>query len=625
MVERKVQIPEKLGFDGLLGKKVVIYCQGVARAAFRRLPLSAALKNRVRTFVRGTRNSTRDEGYQRWIRSYDTLSDKDRKAIREAIAKWRKAPRISIIMPVYNSPEAFLLSAIDSVTSQLYPNWELCIADDASPDPHVRKVLEEAARKDARIKVVFCARNGHIAKASNEAIAIASGQYIALLDHDDTLSEHALYWLAAEIMANPEVDLLYSDEDKLDERGERVAPFFKPNWSPHLAVSQAYLGHLVCFSSRVLRRMNGELFDGSVNGSQDYDAWLRVSLHAKVIRHIPKILYHWRMHNNSTAQSANAKGYAHDAGRKAVERYIGNRYPGYAVSVKNGEYAFTYSLDFHLRDDCSVTIVIPTRDHGDLLRTCVESIREKSSWKNFDIIIVDNGSTDLATLSYLREIAREWERVQVMRVDEPFNWSRLNNLAAAKAKGDVLVFLNNDTAVITGNWLECLAGYALLPDVGVVGGLLLFGDGLIQHSGVVVGMGGWADHVFRDTGAEHRVGPFVSPVLTRNVLAVTGACLAIQRSKFEQVGGFDEEFIVCGSDVELGLRIQKRGYWNVLCTEARLYHWESKTRDPSNIPESDYARSAEKYRPYREEEVDPFFNRNLDLSSTAPMIKGNTA
>lgn len=385
-----------------------------------------------------------------------------------------------------------LAAAIDSVKAQLYPHWELCIADDASSDSAVRKLLEEAAAQDARIKLIFRNTNGHIAAASNSALELAGGEYVALLDHDDLLAETALFRVVEALQGSPDGDLLYSDEDHLEDGDRRCYPFFKPDWSPHLAISQAYLGHLVVLRRDLVGQLGG--FRSGFDGAQDYDLWLRCSLKARRIVHIPHILYHWRRHTESTAACADAKPYAHEAGRRAVEQYLQQRYPESGAVAADGDHLFTYQAHFQLPEQLLISIIIPTRDGLDLLQPCIESIVAGSSWQHFEIIILDNGSSEPATLQYLREAPARDQRIRVVRADIPFNWSRLNNIGAAEARGDMLVFLNNDTLVISADWLERLAGYALLPDVGLVGGLLLFEDGTIQHSGVVVGMGGWADH-----------------------------------------------------------------------------------------------------------------------------------
>lgn len=554
--------------------------------------------------------------YKEWIRLYGCLDEVSKQKMVAEIETFSYKPKVSIIMPVYDPPIQFLEEAIWSIRRQLYSHWELCIANDASKNHDVQQVLERHSSEDARIKTFLRQNNGHISAASNSALELASGEFVALMDHDDLLPEHALFWLAKTIISNPDVDLIYSDEDKIEANGQRVFPFFKPDWSPHLAISQAYLGHLICIRSDLVGRLQG--WQEGTEGAQDYDLWLRASIFARKIVHIPEILYHWRIHPDSTAQDSQAKPYAHEVGRSAVQSYIKSRYPTQNISVESGDHLFTYRLQYNLQPDQMVSIIIPTRDRVDLLKPCIESILHESSWRNFEIIVLDNGSCEPSSLTYFEEIVQLRDQVRVVDANMPFNWSRLNNLGVQHANGDVFLFLNNDTKVISKNWLEYLIGYACLPDVATVGALLLFEDETIQHSGIVVGMGGWADHVFRAQAAEHTpYGPFVSPMLTRNVLAVTGACMAIERKKYEMLGGFDEEFIICGSDTELGLRAHKKELFNVLCAEAKLYHLESKTRT-SYIPESDFVQSSKKYSPYRIDQIDPFFNPNLSLDSTKP-------
>ncbi|WP_283743906.1 glycosyltransferase [Sideroxydans sp. CL21] len=559
--------------------------------------------------------------YAKWISSYDTLTDESRATMRKRIKGFAHQPCISVVMPTYNPNAVWLIEAIESVRQQIYDHWELCIADDASTDKSIRPILERYARQDSRIKVVFREKNGHISAASNSALGIATGEWVVLLDHDDLLAEHALFWVAETIDSHPQSRLIYSDEDKVDKRGNRSLPFFKPSWSPHLMISQAYLGHLVCYKKTLIETVEG--FNTELNGAQDYGLALAcvTNIEATQIQHIPRILYHWRMHAASTAQSGNAKPYAHEAGRKAVEMYIQHNFPGRGMRAADGDYLFTYKAEFELPANLLVSIIIPTKDGLNYLKPCVESIFERSTWHNLEVIILDNGSEKTETIQYLKELQRSEPRVRVIPAPIPFNWSKLNNIGGKQASGNVLIFLNNDTKVISPAWIESMAGYARLPNVGTVGALLLFEDGSIQHSGVVVGMGGWADHVFRTTAAQHIGGPFVSPVLTRNVLAVTGACMAISRERFEELGGFDESFIICGSDVELGLRAHKRGLFNVMCAEAKLFHYESKTRTP-HVPQEDFIQSSEKYAPYRQEKTDPFYNPNLSLSSTTPSIQG---
>lgn len=548
--------------------------------------------------------------YNRWILAHESED------IVGVPSEFR--PLISVLMPTFNPKIGWLREAIDSVVMQNYSNWELCIADDASMDPQVWAVLLEYKSQDERIKIIRRPKNGHISAASNSALELVNGEWVTLLDHDDLLAKNALSHLVQAIHDHPDASLIYSDEDKVDEVGVRKLPFFKPDWSPHLALSQAYLGHLVCIPTTLVRDEGG--FRTGFDGAQDYDLWLRIAARGGKVVHIPRILYHWRMHVDSTAGTGGSKPYAHEAGRLAVQEYLARKYPGAGLKARDGANLFTYSIEFHIDPAVKVSIIIPTRDKMELLEPCMDGILNRSSWKNFEVIIVDNGSVEPRTAAYLATVVND-ARVSVVRADIEFNWSKLNNIGVAQSTGSVLLFLNNDTDVIVPDWMQVLAGYALLPDVGSVGALLLFEDRSIQHSGVVVGMGGWADHVFRTQGAQHSgEGPFVSPVLTRNVLAVTGACTAIERSKFISLGGYDETFVICGSDVELGLRAWKAGYYNVVATDAKLVHYESKTRTP-HVPEGDFQQSMIKYAPYRTEQTDPFYNPNLSMSGTWPALK----
>ena len=559
--------------------------------------------------------------YQEWIKRYDTLDAQAVERIKTDITGFKTLPKISVVMPVYNAPLQFLEEAINSVKDQIYTNWELCIADDASTVPAIRTLLERYAAIDPRIKIIFRSQNGHISAASNTALKMAIGEWVALLDQDDLLSPYAFFWVVKGINDYPNANLIYSDEDKLDEDGRRCEPFFKPKWSPHLAFSQAYLGHLVVFNNIEKKHK----FNHLLSGAQDYNLWLSLAADAgdSGILHIPKILYHWRKHTNSTASNSNSKPYAHEAGRKAVENYAKMRYPNEVISVVGGDYLFTYKIDVKLPENLLASIIIPTKDRVDLLDVCIKSIVRNSGGINYEVIVLNNNSSEPETFQYFDEIVVAHKNIRVIDANIDFNWSKLNNIGAKNAKGNVFVFLNNDTQVISGDWLNSLCNFAILPDVGVVGGLLFFEDNTIQHSGVVVGMGGWADHVYRTCQPEHTSGQgFVSPMITRNVLAVTGACMTISREKFNLIGGFDEEFIICGSDVEICIRSYNHGLYNIMCAEAKLFHFESKTRTPF-VPKNDFDQSELKYAPYRIAVTDPFYNPNLSLASTKPCLDGS--
>lgn len=525
---------------------------------------------------------------------------------------------ISIVMPTYNTPAKFLVQAIQSVLRQTYPKWELCIADDRSTETHVKKILEEYSRKDSRIRYVVRSENGHISAATNSAIALSSADYIAFMDHDDLIHENALFEFASAISTSPDVDVWYSDEDKVDSEGNRCRPFFKPDWSAHLLYSQQYIGHMVCAKKSAVQDVGG--CRKGYEGAQDYDLLLRLSDSGARFGHIPKILYHWREHENSTASSADSKPYAHHAGLKAARESMQTRYAALIDGCEEAIGVFTYRPVFSSTAIRPASLIIPTRDRVDLLKVCLDSLIEKTRRCSYEVIIIDNGSVEPRTADFLNSLVSKFSFVRVIRDDSDFNWSVLNNIGAKFAKNDVLVFLNNDVEVIDEDWLYWLSGYATLPDVGCVGGLLLYPDRTIQHAGVVVGMNGWADHVFKGGAPIHYSSPYVSPMLARNVLANTGACMAIDRNRFFEIGGFDEKFIVCGSDVEIGIRADALGYKNVYCPYSTMIHYESKTRDPSKVPARDFEMSAIKYEPYRTKSCDPYYSKNLCRESVIPRL-----
>jgi O-antigen biosynthesis protein len=525
-------------------------------------------------------------------------------------------PLISVVMPTCNTPESFLHEVITSVLAQTYQNWELCIGDDASDLPHVQRYLADMSMCEPRIRVTSHERRSGIASTTNAALALATGEYVALLDHDDLLHPEALAAVAAGF-ARTNADIVYTDHDCLGEDGRRRLPYFKPDWSLDLFLSQMYLGHLVVFRRDMVARLGG--LRPEMDGAQDYDLVLRCLSDGATIAHVPRVLYHWRQHSGSTSANSDSKPYAHLAGRRAIQDYLDQTCSG--AQVMDGVYTFCYDVHYnHAAAQPLVSILIPTRDRVELLDTCVRSLREKTRYANYEILVVDNGSVELETTRWFAQMSIE-AGVRVLPADVPFNWSALNNLAAREAKGKVLVFLNNDTEIVDGEWLDRLVDVALRPDVGVCGPLLLYGDMTIQHAGVVVGMGGWADHVFKGLPPIHMQNCFTSPVMRRNVLAVTGACMAMEKTKFDAIGGFDESFIICGSDVEICLRAFHRGLLNVYVPEAKLVHHESKTRDPGNIPETDFIRSEQAYSPYRTA-GDPYFNPNLDLMSPVPRPRG---
>lgn len=522
--------------------------------------------------------------------------------------------KFSVLMPTYNVDIRWVSRAVDSVLAQSYCNWELCIVDDASTSQELKDYL--LSLDSDKIHVRLLDVNQGISGATNCAAGMASGDYLVLLDNDDEITPNALFELFLRASSdNP--DIMYSDNDVIDDCGNRLSVLFKPDWSPELMLSQMYVGHLLAFKRNLFTEVGG--FRDEFNGSQDYDLFLRLALHTDRISHISKILYSWRALPSSTASNPDSKPYAQTAGLKAIQSYLDSRYGKGVATANETDDLFVYDVRYKVSRQPLVSIVIPTKDHADDLRVAIESIIQRSSYQNFEIIVLDNNSEEDSTRSYLSSLREQDERIHVLEAGFPFNWSKLNNYGARHAKGDVFVFLNNDTEVISEDWLDRLVEQATREDIGVVGGLLLYPDGTIQHAGVIVGMGGWADHVYKGGQPVHCGNPFISPMVTRNVSAVTGACMAISREHFDQLGGFNEDFIVCGSDVELCLNAMEHGLRNVYSPYIKLKHYESKTRDAKDIPEIDFRLSEAMYRPYRSA-GDPYYNGNLDYFSTAPMV-----
>ncbi|SDS00487.1 Glycosyltransferase, GT2 family [Halopseudomonas xinjiangensis] len=519
-----------------------------------------------------------ENDYAEWVRLYDSLKDEDRKQIRRIVAEWVDPPLISIVVPTYNPSAAWFTEAVDSVRNQLYPNWELCIADDASTDPAVRPLLEKIAASDSRIKVVFREQNGHISAASNSALSLATGQWVALLDHDDLLPEHALYCVAKAIIEDPSVRMIYSDEDKMNEKGQRYSPYFKCDWNPDLFYSHNMFSHLGVYQKQLLDEIGG--FRLGVEGSQDYDLALRCieRIDARAIHHIPRVLYHWRVHAESTASGADAKPYAMLAGMRAINEHFERTGVKGKVELVGPGYHASYDLE---PTPPLVSLIIPTRNGVELLRQCVSSIREKTDYPNYELIIIDNGSDDPATLSYLRYI--ESPTVRVIRDDRPFNFSALNNVGAAAASGEVLGLINNDIEVISPSWLREMVSHALRPEVGAVGAKLSYPNDRIQHAGVVLGMGGVAEHAHKQL-PRTAYGYFSRASLISGFSAVTGACLIVRKALYQELGGLNEELAVAYNDIDFCLRLKQAGYRNIFLPSAELYHHESATRGPESDP-----------------------------------------
>ncbi|KYC39084.1 glycosyl transferase family 2 [Scytonema hofmannii PCC 7110] len=552
-----------------------------------------------------------DADYQKWLnKNYPRQADLRKMA--ETVEVFSYTPIISIIMPVFNTPECFLKQAVESVLSQVYPFWELCIADDCSTEPYVKQVLEKYAAIDLRIKVSFRKENGHISRASNSAIEIATGEFIALLDHDDVLTPDALYEVALLLNRHPDADMIYSDEDKVDEHNKLKEPFFKPDWCPDSFLSRMYTCHLGVYRKSLVDQI--ERFREGYEGSQDYDLVLRLTEKTNNIFHIPKILYHWRIHCESASCVANVKPYAAIAAERALADALKRRgEPGRVIQAANlvGHYVVRYKiLDYKL-----VSIIIPTKDLADVLDKCLTSIFEKTVYPNYEVIVIDNGSKEQETVEVLAKWQKKYpDQFRCFPLDIPFNFSKINNYAVSQAKGDYLLFLNNDIEVITSDWLNAMIEQAQRPSIGSVGALLLYPDNTVQHAGVVMGIGGVAGHSHKYYPAD-APGYFNQLSTVNNYSAVTAACLMCRREVFEAVEGFEEELSVAFNDVDLCLKIFEKGYRNIYLPHVILYHYESKSRGYEDTPEKQarFCKEIEymhnKWRKYIK--CDPCYNINL--------------
>ncbi|WP_082097034.1 glycosyltransferase family 2 protein [Paenibacillus wulumuqiensis] len=535
-------------------------------------------------------------------------------------------PLISIIVPVYNVDEIWLRKCIDSVIAQVYPNWELCIVDDCSSKDHIQHVLKEYAEKDERIKPIFREENGHISRASNSGIEASTGEFIALLDHDDELAENALLENVRLLNRSPKADVIYSDEDKISLEGERFSPFFKPDWSPDTLLSQMYTSHLTLYRKSLVEEVGG--FRVGLEGSQDYDLMLRVSEKTDEIYHIPKILYHWRAIPESTASSNASKNYTQQSGLKAVQDALDRR--GLDAWVESVEDAFNlYRVHYNTKPEPLISIIIPSKNMTETLSTCLTSIFGKTSYINYEVVIVDNGSTDLSTRKlYENWLLKEPQRFKVYDYDIPFNYSKLNNFGCSKAKGELFLFLNNDVEIVTADWLNEMAGQASRPEIGAVGANLLYPDQTIQHAGVVLSLGGVAGHSHKHYLATDP-GYFRRLQMICNYSAVTAACLMIRRDVCEEIGGFNEDLQVAFNDIDFCLEVREKGYWNIWLPQVQLIHYESKSRGYEDTPEKQKRFTGEvmymKNKWPEQLREDPFYNPNLtkdreDYSLGSPYI-----
>ena len=549
----------------------------------------------------------KEELYSSWLR-YNQWNSRREDDLRAKLSKLDHTPLISVLMPVFNPEIRYLELAIKSLKRQVYENWELCIADDCSTNPAVGAFLKNVASSDPRIKLIFRKKNGNISMATNSAAELASGEFVAFLDQDDELTPDALGQVALYLADHPNCDFLYSDDDKINTHGERFAPQFKPDWSPELLLSYMYFGHLVVVCRNLFTRLGG--CRAGFEGSQDYDFALRATEHARYIGHIPLILYHWRALPGSTALSGSAKPGSFNAGLNAVQEALERR--GIRAKVYQPDYAKNgalgiYSLKFP-DEGPSVTILIPTKNSFEILKNCIQSL-ELTTYQNFEIVIIDNESDDPETLRFLKECGHT-----VLKIASPpdgFNYSYLNNRAVDAVESEYVLFLNNDTQILSPTWLSEMMGYAQIKGVGAIGARLLYPDGKLQHSGIIhgyyKGMAGPAHKLLSSSKNGYLNYAFVS----RNYLAVTAACLLMPRQLFTDLEGFNEaDFGVAYNDVDLCYRIIDRGLRCVYSAGSELMHYEGKTRGHVDKPAEEAA-----FKLKNINRVDQYYNPNLSLES----------
>lgn len=551
------------------------------------------------------------EEYKKWIEANEKY---DVEEVMASIDMFEKKPKVSIILPVYNTDEKWLRKCIESVRTQYYNNWELCIADDNSTYNHIKRVLDEYENNDSRIKVVYRKKNGHISASSNSALEIATGEYVAFLDHDDLLTPFALFQMIKEINNHDNVDIIYSDEDKINKFEKRSKPFFKPDWSPDTLLSQNYICHFLMIRRSLVNEVGG--FRIGYEGAQDHDLILRCTEKTKDIYHVSEVLYHWRMIKSSTADNPKAKTYAFEAGKKAIESAFERR--NIKGSVVGGKTLGTYNISYEVIGNPKVSILIPTKDHAKDLKICIESILSKTSYDNFEIVIIDNGSKEKETFVLLENYKRLLkERFVVLDLDVPFNYSYLNNEAVKKSTGDYVLLLNNDIQILTDKWLEKMLGFAQQEHIGAVGAKLYYKDGSIQHAGVVIGLGGVAGHSHKYYSGKS-TGYFNRLTIDSNYAGVTGACLLVDKSIFLEMKGLDAENLsIAFNDVDFCLKLISNGYHNVCLAQVECIHYESKSRGKED--------TKEKQERFEKEIIfmknkwgkyimgDPYYNKNLTM------------
>ena len=554
--------------------------------------------------------------YSDWCKK-DVLSDQERSAQQQR--KWEDPPLISVVVPVFRTPEKYLCEMIRSVQSQTYPYWELCIAD-GSKDVQETRAIVERFLSDSRIRYKALDENLGISENTNAAIRMASGEYVALFDHDDLLTENALYEVASEAV-NSGADIIYTDEDKIKgDTMERYQPNFKPDFNLDLLRSNNYICHLLVVKRSLIEKVGG--LRSEFDGAQDHEFLFRCVEQTDKIAHIPRVLYHWRVHAASTADNTLSKEYAYDAGKRAVLEHI--RRCGEDAEVTDTRFPGFYRVRYKVEGEPLISIIIPNKDEKETLQKCLESIWKTSAYHRYEIIIVENNSTEPETFEYYKKIDGQ-NGVHVVYWKNGFNYSALNNFGFAHAKGDYILCLNNDITVIAPDWLERMLGQCQRSQVGIVGAKVYYPDNTIQHAGVIVGIGGVAGALFVAMPRE-RSGYLRKAILQQDLSAVTAACMMVDRKVWEAVGGFCEELAVAFNDIDFCLRVREKGYLVVYEPNVEMYHYESKSRGYEDTPEKQMRFKSEiDYMKERWKKIlqegDPYYNPNFSLKTCDYSLK----
>ena len=562
------------------------------------------------------RNNNRiNGGYEEWMKNNEP---NEKELNNQRNLGFKNNPLISIVIPMYNTDIIFFEELVKSLKAQTYENFEVCLADGSKEE---NKTLLDIIGNDSRFNYKFLNENKGISGNSNEALKLAKGEYVALVDHDDILLPFALFEVVKAINENDDPDFIYSDEDIL-MNGKRCNPHFKPDYSPDTLRSYNYICHLSVFKKDLLDKIGN--FNKKYDGAQDYDIILRATENANKIVHISKILYNWRSHVSSTAGNSDSKNYVIEAGKNAIKDHLDRLNIKGCVSEE--EEPGRYRIKYNLIGEPKVSILIPSKDNVLDLKKCIDSIIT-STYSNYEIIVIENNSDKKETFKYYKELEEKHDNVKIVTIEiDKFNFSRINNLGAKEATGEYLLFLNNDTQVITSSWIEEMLGLCQREDVGIVGAKLLYPDKTVQHAGVILGMGGVAGHTNTNI-KDSDPGYFSRAAIINNYSSVTAACLMMKRKTFDEIEGFEEKLEVAFNDIDLCMKVRKLGLLVVYTPYAKLFHYESKSRGYEDSPEKKkrFSREMELFKTRWEEEIekkDPYFNSNLRLDINLVKVDG---